>query len=44
MRFLANEGKVFPHMHEFRYPMETHIQSLVIWICAFIGYLDSYIP
>ena len=41
MRLSANEGKVFRHMHESRYPMKTHKESLVIWICVFIGCLDS---
>ena len=41
MRLSANKGKVFRHVHEPRYPMKTHIQSLVIWICVFIGCRDS---
>ena len=41
MRLSANEEKIFCHMQESRYQMKTHKQSLVIWICIFIGYLDS---
>ena len=44
MRLSANEGKVFRRMHESRYPIKTHIQSLVIWMCVFIGYKDSCMP
>ena len=37
-------GRSIHHMHESRYPMKTHIQSLVICIWVFIEYLHSCMP